>query len=71
MRGMGVPPVRGGSTGDLLCKVMVETPINLNQQQKELLREFDQTMSQNNANHSPRSSTWFNRVKKFFEDMKF
>ncbi len=37
LKGMGVPPVRGGGTGDLLCKVMVETPVNLTNKQKELL----------------------------------
>ena len=68
---MGVPPVRGGTTGDLLCKVMVETPVNLTHKQKELLKEFDTTMSKENSNHSPRSSSWFDRVKKFFEEMKF
>jgi molecular chaperone DnaJ len=69
-RGMGVPPVRGGSTGDLLCKVMVETPVNLTAKQQELLREFEKTLSANNSNHNPRSSSWFDRVKKFFEDVK-
>jgi len=68
---MGVPPVRGGGSGDLLCKVTVETPINLTPKQKELLKEFENTMSADNSHHSPRSSSWFNRVKKFFEEMKF
>ena len=34
LKGMGVPSVRGGSTGDLMCKVVVETPINLTHKQK-------------------------------------
>lgn len=71
MRGMGVPSVRGGSSGDLLCKVMVETPVNLNQKQRELLKELETTMAENKSSHSPRSSSWFDRVKKFFEEMKF
>src|SRR5471030_1892444 len=58
LRGMGVPPVRGGATGDLMCKVMVETPVNLTAKQQELLKEFDKTLSANNINHSPRSSSW-------------
>lgn len=70
VKGMGMPSVRGGGSGDLMCKVQVETPINLTAKQKELLAQFDKTMSVNNK-HSPKSSTWFNKVKKFFEDMKF
>ena len=26
LRGKGIKPVRGGSTGDLLCKAVIETP---------------------------------------------
>ncbi|HSW69039.1 MAG TPA: molecular chaperone DnaJ [Gammaproteobacteria bacterium] len=69
LKGMGVPSVRGGGSGDLLCKVMVETPINLTHKQKELLNQFEKTLSVDNK-HNPRSSSWFDKVKKFFEDMK-
>lgn len=71
LRGMGVPPVRGGTPGDLMCKVAVETPVNLTGKQKELLKEFEKTMGTEHADHSPRSRSWFNQVKKFFEEMKF
>jgi molecular chaperone DnaJ len=45
--------------------------VNLTNKQKELLKQFEKTMSANNTNHSPRSTTWFDRAKKFFEEMKF
>ncbi len=69
LRGKGVRSVHGGPVGDLFCKVMVETPVNLNRRQKELLEEFQRTMDENDAKHSPRSRSWFDGVKKFFEDM--
>lgn len=69
IKGMGVPSVRGGDPGDLMCKVQIETPVNLTTKQKELLKQFEKTMSTNNK-HSPKSNSWFNKVKKFFEDMK-
>ena len=34
LRGKGVAPVRGGAAGDLLCRVIVETPVNLTSKQK-------------------------------------
>ncbi len=71
MRGKGVKPVRGGPVGDLLCRVMVETPVNLTEKQKELLRELEQTMHGTGSKHSPHSSSWLDGVKKFFEGMGF
>lgn len=70
LKEMGVPAVRSGALGDLLCKVIVETPVNLTHKQKDLLKQFEQTISVDNK-HNPRSSSWFNKVKNFFEDMKF
>jgi len=69
MRGKGVKPVRGGPTGDLLCRVMVETPVHLSSKQKELLREFDRSIQKGGEKHSPQNASWTDRVKKFFDDL--
>lgn len=69
IRGKGVRPVRGGGPGDLMCKVTVETPVNLNAKQKELLRAFDESIRESKRTHDPRASTWLDNVKKFFEDL--
>ena len=65
LREKGVKPVRGGPTGDLLCKVVVETPVNLTEEQRDLLRKFAATM-QDGSRHNPREKTWFDGVKQFF-----
>ena len=70
LRGKGVAPVRGGSTGDLLCKVAVETPVNLTKRQKELLAELQTTFDEGDGKQSPRKNSWFEGVKSFFDDMK-
>lgn len=66
LRGKGVKSVRSGVTGDLLCKVVVETPVNLNRGQKELLEKLSQSLSEGGKKHSPKSKSWFDNVKKFF-----
>lgn len=71
LRGKGVKSVRGYAAGDLLCKVTVETPVKLSREQKDLLTKFQDTLDQGKGTHSPRSNSWFDGVKKFFEDMKF
>lgn len=70
MRSKGVKPARGGACGDLFCRVVVETPVNLNERQKELLMELEQSLKgEQSERHSPRSSSFFAGVKKFFEDL--
>ncbi len=69
IRSKGVKSIRGGITGDLHCRVIVETPINLTPQQKDLLREFEKSMHKSKR-HSPKHNSWVDGVKKFFEDMK-
>lgn len=69
LRNKGITPVRGGSTGDLLVRAVVETPVKLSSRQKELLKEFQQEMDQGKDKHSPKKSGFFDSVKKFFEDV--
>ena len=69
LRGKGVTPVRGGAQGDLLCRAVVETPVNLTKRQKELLEELQESMGKD-GKHAPRQNTFFEGVKNFFEDMK-
>jgi molecular chaperone DnaJ len=67
LRGKGVKGVRSGLAGDLFCHVVVETPVRLTDKQKELLREFDRSMTEGGSRHSPQSKSWKDKVKEFFE----
>ncbi|MFV8818340.1 molecular chaperone DnaJ [Haliea sp. E17] len=69
LRGKGVKPVRGGAVGDLLCRAVVETPVNLTKRQRELLVELGETLGEDGKRQSPRQQSWFEGVKNFFEDM--
>ena len=69
LRGKGIQSVRSRVTGDLICKVVVETPVKLSTEQKDLLLKLNESLDK--EKHSPKSSSWFDGVKKFFEEMKF
>lgn len=69
LREKGVKPVRGGAVGDLFCRVVVETPVKLTEEQKDLLRKFEQSIGAANGDHSPRAHTWLDGVKRFFEKL--
>ncbi len=66
LRSKGMPMLRGGTPGDMFIELAVETPVNLTSRQKELLREFDKLGDDNN----PESSSFFSKVKTFWDSMK-
>lgn len=66
LRSKGMPALRGGGIGDMFIELAVETPVNLTNRQKELLREFEDMSEDNN----PESNTFFSSVKSFWESMK-
>ena len=66
LRAKGMPALRGGGVGDMLIELAVETPVNLTSRQRELLREFEALSAENN----PEGSTFFTKVKGFWDGMK-
>ena len=68
LRGKGVKSVRNGETGDLLCRVVLETPVKLTARQRELIEELDASFGGENAHtHSPRNRSWLDGVKQFWD----
>jgi len=61
--------VRGGPTGDLFCRVVVETPVNLSREQKELLRGLEDSLKNDAKRHHPREDSWLDGVKRFFSTL--
>jgi molecular chaperone DnaJ len=70
IRGKGIKSVRGFSVGDLLCRIVVETPVKLSREQQELLTQLQQLLEAGKGEHSPQTESWFERVKRFFDEMK-
>ncbi|PCH85815.1 MAG: molecular chaperone DnaJ [Piscirickettsiaceae bacterium] len=70
LRGKGVKPVRGGPVGDLMCRVNVETPVNLTAEQKKLVEQLEASFKTGGTRHSPQEHSWLDGVKSFFDKMK-
>lgn len=66
LRGKGIKGVRSSYPGDLYCHIQVETPVRLNEEQKSILRQFEESLSGGGDKHSPKSKTWTDKVKSFF-----
>ncbi|VAX76365.1 molecular chaperone DnaJ [Buchnera aphidicola] len=70
IRGKGVKSIQKGYPGDLLCKIIVETPVNLNQFQKKLLQQLGSSFGDfKEKNYSPKSKRFFDSLKKFFDSL--
>ena len=69
LRGKGVQSVRSRSRGDLMCRVALETPVRLTREQKELLQQFQASYTDANSQHNPRSHSWLQGVREFFDRM--
>ena len=67
LRSKGMPALRGGSKGDMYIQVSVETPVNLNKKQRELLKQCD---SLGTKSTNPQSDGFFSKVKDIWEDLK-
>jgi molecular chaperone DnaJ len=64
--------VRSGAAGDLICKVVIETPVNLSERQQQLLQELDNSMGSGAeaARYRPKEQGFFDGVRKFFDDLR-
>jgi len=66
LRTKGMPVLRQNRHGDLYIECAVETPVNLSQKQKDLLKEFEAQGRDN----SPQSKGFFSRAKAFWDGIK-
>lgn len=69
IRGKGIKGLRSHQPGDLICRVNIETPVKLDNDQKELLKKFSESVSKNPDKHRPKAATWFEKVKQFFQKL--
>ena len=67
LRGKGIKPARGGEQGDLFCRVVIETPVKLSAEQRELLQQFAASLLHDGNRHAPRQKSFLDGVKRFFK----
>lgn len=69
LRGKGLRSVRDSSLGDMICTMVVETPVSLNVEQRRLLEELEESLTGNEV-HSPRVDSWLKRGRHFVDNLK-
>ena len=66
LKGKGIKGVHSYHPGDLFCHVRVETPVNLTEEEKNLLRKFEELIAKD-AKHSPQHKSWMDKLKDLFK----
>ena len=70
VKGKGIKSLRSSAVGDLYCHVVVETPINLSDEQKDLLKQLEDSFNGAETKlHKPKAQGFFDGVKRFFDDL--
>ena len=66
LRGKGVQSYRDRVLGDLFCNIQIETPVNLNADQKNILESFEESINKSKKEHRPNKNKWTESLKNFF-----
>jgi molecular chaperone DnaJ len=69
VRGKGMPSLNGGGAGDLVIQVEVETPVKLTARQRELLEEFRAIEQSEGGRNTPKSQSFFDRIKDAWNEL--
>lgn len=67
VRGKGIKSLRSAAVGDLYCHIVVETPVNLTERQRELLQEFETISTGMNRAQTPRQKSFMDKLRDLFE----
>lgn len=70
LRSKGMNIMRSESMGDLYIEIFVETPVNLNAKQKDLMKKLSDDLGGDKDGHSPESSSFMSKMKDIWTDLK-
>lgn len=68
INGQGVPQTTRHTAGHLMCRVIIETPVDLTAEQKALIAKLAEMTT--DASRGPLQKNWFDKVKEFLQNVK-
>jgi molecular chaperone DnaJ len=72
LKGKGMTTLHSSAMGDMYIEIFVETPVNLDKKQQDLLKELDTSIGdgQTSSRHSPEASGFFTKMRELWDDLK-
>lgn len=69
VKGKGMSVLRSDARGDLYIELFVETPVNLDKKQVDIMKQLDDTLEKSGRKNTPESTGFFNKVKELWDDL--
>lgn len=66
----GMTIMRSEARGDMYIEVFVETPVNLDKKQTDLMKQLGETLEKSGQKHTPESEGFFQKMKEFWDDLR-
>tara|TARA_A100001015_G_C14997840_1_gene716991 strand:+ start:1570 stop:1806 length:237 start_codon:yes stop_codon:yes gene_type:complete len=66
LKGKGIKSVKNNQLGDIICHIVVETPVKLNKKQKIMLEDFHDSIQENQQQH-PKTRSFFEKIKRMMQ----
>ena len=66
LRQKGMPSTRHSRLGDMMCHIVVETPVKLSKKQQEMLRTFGDSVAGHDK-HAPKTKAWLKSIQSIFK----
>lgn len=70
LRNQGMSVLRSAQRGDMYIEIFVETPVNLDKKQQDLMAQLQTTLDKEGKKHSPESEGFFKRMKELWSDLR-
>jgi molecular chaperone DnaJ len=66
----GMTIMRSEARGDMYIEIFVETPVNLDKKQTDLMKQLGETLEKSGQKHTPESEGFFQKMKEFWDDLR-
>lgn len=70
LKGKGMNIMRSENRGDMFVEIFVETPVNLDKKQTDLMKQLDDSLEKAGRKNTPQSEGFFTKVKDLWTDLK-
>lgn len=70
LKGKGMHVMRSESRGDMYIEIFVETPVNLDKKQMDLMKQLDESLEKAGRKNTPESEGFFRKVKELWDDLR-